>query len=252
MVTSRLRACLALACLLQVSAACAGDEERVLELSIAHEPGTPLSHVAEAYLARLCAEIKMRCLLVNLPPRRSEAQLKEKTLDGEVGRIRAFAQQHPGFVLISPPFFTIRVYAFTAAGAPTIDSWDEMARQARTVSYKRGVFYFETKLEALRPTVHPHDVQDSAACLRMVLTGRDAACLIDDGHLGPDLKSLLQQGSLGRPLAELEMHIVLNARNALLAPKMEAAASRLREHGIEHQLLRDYFTPNCALPPREK
>jgi len=208
MVTSRLSACLALAGLLPVSAACADG--------------------------------------------RSEAQLKEKTPDGEVGRIRAFAQQHPGFVLISPPFFTIRVYAFTASGAPPIDSWDEMARQARSVSYKRRIYYFETKLEALHPAVHAHDVQDSTACLRMVLVDRDGACLIDDGHLGPDLKPLLAQGTLGRPLAELEMHIVLNARNAQLAPKMEAAANRLRERGIDRELLRDYFTPNSALPPREK
>lgn len=205
---------------------------------------------AGQYLAHLCAEQGLRCHLANLPARRSEAQLSNGTLDGELGRVRPFLQRHPEFVMVEPPFITLRTYVFTPAGKPEINSWAELEKLVGSVAYKRGVFIYQQRLEAMRPAAQAHDVQDVAACLQMVLTGRDLACVIDDGNMGDSIKALLPQGHLSGPLEELELHIVMHRSRAALAAALSASALRMRAQGIDRQLRRDYFEAHWALAKR--
>jgi ABC-type amino acid transport substrate-binding protein len=223
------------------------DTSTTLEFSTTHEANTPMHRYASQYLARLCTENGLRCHLANLPARRSEAQLSTGTLDGELGRVRAFAHKHPEFVLVDPAFVTLHTYVFTPAGKPEIGSWAELGKLAGSVAYKRGVFIYQQRLEAMRPSVQAHDVQDVAACLQMVLTGRDLACVIDDGNMGDSLRPLLAQGHLSQPLEELELHIVMHRSRAALAAVLSASASRWHAHGIDRQLRRDYFEAHWAL-----
>jgi ABC-type amino acid transport substrate-binding protein len=252
MVILRPALCLTLACLLPAGAATAAQEVRILEFAVSHEASSPMHHYASEYLSRLCAEAGLHCHITSLPKRRSEALMEAQGLDGEIGRVPSFIQQHPEFVMIEIPFFTSQVYAFTAASTPPIDSWDELKKRGGSVAYRRGIFYYQAKLEGMRPAVRPHDVQDSVACLRMVLAGRDTVCIADDTHLGVELKPLLAQGNFGKPLEQLDIHVVLNKRNADLLAPMTAAAYRLRARGVERELLRDYFNPHYALAPRDK
>ncbi len=226
------------------------DSGRTLEFSSTHELNTPMHRYAQQYLERLCAEQGLRCHLANLPARRSEAQLSAGTLDGELGRVRAFVQRHPEFVMVEPSFVTLRTYMFTAAGKPEIASWAELEKHAGSVAYKRGVFIYQQRLEATRPAGQAHDVQDVAACLQMVLTGRDIACVIDDGNMGESIKPLLAQGHLSGPVEELELHIVMNRSHADLAAAMSASAGRWHAHGIDRQLRREYFEAHWALARR--
>lgn len=248
MVTTVLNVCRVLACLLPAGALANTLPERTLEFSIVHEVGSPLFQYSAAYLPRLCAEAGLQCRLASLPMRRSEAQLTESTLDGEVGRARTFLDKHPDFALVEPSFFTIRTYAFTLPETGPVNSWAALPGRAASASYKRGILYYQSMLERTRPRVQAHDVSDSTACLRMVLTRRDQACIIDDGHLSREMLPLLADGTLGRPLTELDMYIVLNPRTAALAPLLSSAAQRLRARGIEDELLRKAFNPRSALP----
>jgi len=204
-----------------------------------HESESVVFRYASAYLQALCADIRQRCELQSLPGRRAEAMLAAGSIAGEMGRVRDYGRKHPQYVRIDEPFVQIRTYVFTPAAQPVIDSWAQLAQQAHSVSYKRGVHVYQTTLETLRPQVTPHDVQTVQACLQMVLTGRDQACIYDDGSLSPASHALLARGHVGQPLEELGLYLYLGPDQRVLANAINAAAGRL--HGLKTQLRRKYF-----------
>lgn len=206
-----------------------------------HEGDSVVYQYASAYLKKLCAEIRQRCELQSLPGRRAEAMLADGSVIGEMGRVKDYGRKHPRYLRLNEPYVLTRTLAFTADTQPVINSWEELARQARTVSYKRGVHTYQTKLETLRPQVTPHDVQTVQACLQMVLTGRDQACIYGDGGLSAATSAMLEQGRSGKPLEELGLYIYLGADQRQLAQSMNAAASRLHARGLKAELRRKYF-----------
>lgn len=207
-----------------------------------HDPSSFAYAYNNEYLQSLCAEIRQRCQLQSLPGRRGAAMLADGSIVGELGRVREYHDKHPEYRRVEESFITLRSYAFTRAGQPQVSSWNALPARARTVSYQRGVYYYQKKLEALQPGVQAHDVQTVQACLQMVLNGRDQACVFDDGALGPDSRALLPQGSLSRPLDELHLYIYLGKDYAALAPSITEAVRRLNAQGLKARLQKKYFT----------
>jgi ABC-type amino acid transport substrate-binding protein len=212
-----------------------------LVFGTAHDTDSVVYQYASEYLQLLCGEIHQRCQLQNLPGRRSEAMLADGSLAGEMGRVKDYGNKYPGYQRIEDPFVLTRTYIFTPAGKPVIESWDALIRQARTVSYKRGIFTYQTRLEALRPRIQPHDVQSVPACLQMVINGRDQACIYDDGSLSATSRAMLSMGGTGKPLEELGLYIYLSPDRRALAPAINAAARHLHAKGIAAELRRKYF-----------
>lgn len=231
------------ACLLVLSApgATSAQGPDMLMFGTTHEPTSNIYRYATDYLQQLCAEIQQRCTLQSLPGRRGAAMLAAGTLAGEIGRVHEYNSLHPEYRRVEESFVSSRTYIFTRADQPAIDSWEELASQTRTVSYKRGIYIYQTRLEALRPGIQPHDVQNVPACLQMVLTGRDQACVFGDGSLSDDARKLLAQGHTGKPLDELPLYIYLGKDYAVLADTMTAAAKRLAARGLKADLRRKYF-----------
>lgn len=220
--------------------ACAQGPD-TLVFATTHESDSAVYRYAAAYLKQLCAAIHQRCELQSLPGRRAEAMLADGSITGEMGRVRDYGRKHPQYLRIREPFVQTRTYVFTPARQPAIDSWEELARQASTVSYKRGIHTYQSRLEALRGKVTPHDVQTVPACLQMVLAGRDEACVYDDGSLSAASRAMLQQGRTGKPLEELELYIYLGADQGALAQTLNAAVSRLHAQGLKAELRKQYF-----------
>lgn len=206
-----------------------------------HARGSAAYNYAVDYLRELCAEIRQRCQLQSLPGRRGTAMLADGSIVGELGRVRDYKQLHPEYLRVEEPFIILRTYMFTRAGRPPVNSWEEVTREVRTVSYQRGVFYYQKRLEALKPALQPHDVQTVTACLQMVLNRRDQACLFDDGALGPEAHALLPQGRLGKPLNELPLHLYLGKDYAVMAPSITEAVKRLNAQGLRARLHKKYF-----------
>jgi ABC-type amino acid transport substrate-binding protein len=196
---------------------------------------------AAEYLQDLCAEIRQRCQLQSLPGRRGSAMLTDGSIVGELGRVKEYKEVHPEYQRVDEPFIILRTYMFTRANRPEVNSWDEVAHKVRTVSYQRGVYYYQKRLEALKPDLQPHDVQTVTACLQMVLNGRDQACVFDDGALAPEARALLPQGRLGKPLNELPLHLYLGKDHAVMAPAITAAVKRLNAQGLRSRLHKKYF-----------
>lgn len=210
----------------------------ILVFGTSHEADTIVFRYATDYLARLCAESLQRCMLQSLPGRRSEALLASGGIVGEVGRVKAYQHKHPDYVRVEEHFVVSRTYVFTRTDRPAIDHWDDLPH---SVSYKRGLYAYQIRLESMRPRLQPHDVQSVPACLQMVLMGRDQACVFDDGSIGFAAKPLLAQGRIGKSLEDLELYIYLGKDNAELAKTMTAASRRLNAQGLRQQLRRKYF-----------
>lgn len=233
---------IALAVITCASAPAGAQGPDTLIFGTTHESDSVVYRYASAYLARLCTEVRQRCELQSLPGRRAEAMLADGSITGEMGRVRDYGRKHPRYLRLDEPFVHSRTYVFTPAGKPAIDSWEALAQQARTVSYKRGIHTYQTRLETLRPQLAPHDVQTVPACLQMVLAGRDQACVYDEGSLSAAARGMLELGRVGKPLEELGLYIYLGADQRALAQALNAAASRLHAQGLKAELRRQYFT----------
>jgi ABC-type amino acid transport substrate-binding protein len=230
----------ALPAIVLTASACAQGPDTLI-FGTTHESDSVVFQYASDYLQRLCAGIRQRCELRSLPGRRSAAMLADGSIAGEMGRVRDYGLKHPHYLRMDEPFVHSRTYVFTPRGRPAIDSWQALAAGARSVSYKRGIYTYQTKLEALRPGVQPHDVQSVPACLEMVIKGRDQACVYDDGSLSAASRAMLPQGHTGKPLEELGLYIYLGPDQRALAACLNAAALRLQAQGVQTALQRKYF-----------
>ena len=236
----RRTALLTLACALPLHASAQGPD--TLIFGTTHERTSMAYAYGSEYLQQLCAEIHQRCQLQSLPGRRGAAMLADGSIVGELGRVREYSDLHPEYQRVDEAFITLRTYMFTRAGQPAVNSWPEVVGKVRTVSYPRGVYYYQKRLEALQPRVQPHDVQTVEACLQMVLKGRDQACLFDDGALSTESRALLPQGRIGHPLNDLNLYIYLGKDHAVLAPSIADAVRRLNAQGLKTRLYKKYFT----------
>ncbi|OEZ62443.1 ABC transporter substrate-binding protein [Duganella sp. HH105] len=205
-----------------------------------HDENSPLFLYASAYLQQLCAESRQRCTLQTLPGRRSEAMLATGSIVGEVGRVKGYIQKHPDYVRLDEPFIVSRTRIFTRTDKD-ITSWQSLAKKVKTVSYKRGIYLYQQRLEALQPAIQPHDVQSEAACLQMVLAARDDACVFDDGGISAEARPLLAQGHTSVSVEDLPLYIYLGKDNAALATSLSEAARRLAARGVPAQLHRKFY-----------
>ncbi|NYE63735.1 ABC-type amino acid transport substrate-binding protein [Duganella sp. 1224] len=237
----RYRLAIAAAACAAVAASAHAQGPDTLIFGTTHETDSVIFHYASDYLHRLCAEVRQRCELQSLPGRRSEAMLADGSIAGEMGRVKEYGLKHPQYLRLDEPFVLSRTYAFTPPGQPPIDSWAQLAAAERTVSYKRGIYIYQTTLESLRPRVRPHDVQNVPACLDMVIKRRDHVCVYDDGSLSAASRAMLSQGRTGKPLDEMGLYIYLGADQRALAANLNAAARRLQAQGVKTALHRRYF-----------
>lgn len=222
-------------------AGCAHAQPRKeLVFGTSHDENSPLFLYASAYLQQLCTESGHSCILRSLPGLRAEAMLAAGGIAGEMGRVKGYSQRHPEYARVDEPFIVSRTRIFTLANKD-ITSWESLARHVKTVSYKRGIFLYQQRLESLQPAIQPHEVQSESACLQMVLAARDDACVFDDGGISADARSMLAQGHSSVSVEDLPLYIYLGKGNAALAPELSEAARRLTARGVTAQLHRRFY-----------
>ncbi|OFA06245.1 ABC transporter substrate-binding protein [Duganella sp. HH101] len=231
---------LLIAATLAVAGCAHAQAGKELVFGTTHDENSPLFLYASAYLQQLCSESRQRCTLQTLPGRRSEAMLAAGTIVGEVGRVKGYIQKHPDYVRLDEPFIVSRTRIFTRTDKD-ITSWESLAKKVKTVSYKRGIYLYQQRLEALQPAIQPHDVQSEAACLQMVLAARDDACVFDDGGISGEARPLLAQGHSSGSVEDLPLYIYLGKDNAALATSLSEAARRLAARGVPAQLHRKFY-----------
>jgi ABC-type amino acid transport substrate-binding protein len=236
----RLQSTILIAATLAAADCAHAQSGRELVFGTSHDENSPLFLYASAYLQQLCTESGHRCALQRLPGRRAEAMLAAGSIAGEVGRVKGYILKHPDYVRLDEPFVVSRTRIFTRT-RKDITSWESLAKNVRTVSYKRGVFLYQQRLEALQPAIQPHDVQSESACLQMVLAARDDACVFDDGGISADARALLAQGHSSASVEDLPLYIYLGKDSAALAPALSDATRRLAARGVPGQLYRKFY-----------
>lgn len=229
-----------IAAMLAIARCAHAQAGKELVFGTTHDENSPLFLYASAYLQQLCAESRQRCTLQTLPGRRSEAMLATGSIVGEVGRVKGYIQKHPDYVRLDEPFIVSRTRIFTRSDKD-ITSWESLAKKVKTVSYKRGIYLYQQRLEALQPAIQPHDVQSEAACLQMVLAARDDACVFDDGGISSEARPLLAQGHSSASVEDLPLYIYLGKDNKALASSLSEAARRLAARGVPAQLHRKFY-----------
>ncbi|MYM30729.1 transporter substrate-binding domain-containing protein [Duganella sp. CY15W] len=192
----------------------------------------------QRHMQAICKEAQIRCTIIELPLRRSQAMLANRTLDGDIGRVPGFARQS-GNILVDTPVITVSTYAFTRADAPASASWEQLGAHQRSVAYRRGVYVYQKRLESMAATLRPHDVPDSVSCVEVVIRGHDDACLLDSGAITPAIKARVPPLVMQGPLEALDLYIVVNAGNEKLARTLKSAMDRLRARGVPQQLERE-------------
>ncbi|MBY0556887.1 MAG: transporter substrate-binding domain-containing protein [Burkholderiaceae bacterium] len=215
-------------------------ENAELVFGTTHDINSPAYRYAHEYLRQLCLENKLRCVLRSLPGRRSEAMLAIGKIDGEFGRVKAYGIRHPEYARVEEPFNVSLTRIFTRQ-PHDISNWQSLTSFAHTVSYKRGVFLYQQRLESMRPAVQLHDVQSEAACLQVVLARHSDACVFDDGGVSGDAQHLLKQGYSSASIEDLPLYIYLDKRHAALAAPLNETAKRMLARGIPAQLRRSYY-----------
>lgn len=236
----RLQLTLLISATLAVAGCAHAQTGKELVFGTTHDENSPLFLYASTYLQQLCDEGKERCKLLTLPGRRSEAMLAAGTIVGEVGRVKGYIRKHPDYVRLDEPFIVSRTRIFTRTDKD-ITSWESLAKKVKTVSYKRGIYLYQQRLEALQPALQPHDVQSEAACLQMVLAARDDACVFDDGGISSEARPLLAQGHSSVSVEDLPLYIYVGKDNRALATSLSEAARRLAARGVPAQLHRKFY-----------
>ncbi|MFC0169258.1 hypothetical protein ACFFKC_14325 [Pseudoduganella danionis] len=224
--------------LLETSALAHAQTELVFGTT--HDAHSASFHYARDYLQQLCAENKLNCALRSLPGRRSEALLAIGKLDGEIGRVKGYGLKHPDYVRVEEPFNVVQTRIFTRTPF-TISSWQSLTYFARTVSYKRGIFLYQQRLEQLVPSLQLHDVQSEDACLQVVLAQRSEACVFDVGGLTGDARRLLKQGYTSASIEDLPLYLYLHKDRGELALPLAETARRMQARGVPAQLRRTYY-----------
>lgn len=214
--------------------------QRELVFGTTHDANSASFHYARDYLHQLCAESRLRCLLRSYPGRRSEALLAIGKLDGEVGRVKGYGLKHPDYVRLDEPFNVVQTRIFTRTPV-AISNWQSLTDFAHTVSYKRGIFLYQQRLEQLQPALQLHDVQSEDACLQVVLARRSEACVFDVGGLTGEAHLLLKQGLVSASIEDLPLYIYLLKQHGELAQPLSETARRLQARGIPAQLRRSYY-----------
>ena len=154
----------------------------------------------------------------------AEAMLAAGTIVGEVGRVKGYIQKASGLCSSRRTLHHLAHAHLHPGTDKDITSWESLTKKVKTVSYKRGIYLYQQRLEALQPAIQPHDVQSESACLQMVLAARDDACVFDDGGISSRGKAAAgagtQQRVCGRPAAvHLSREETMQGAGAMSCPK---------------------------------
>jgi len=225
LVTIRLRHDRGIALVLGLALSSAADPT-VLRLAM-NENAVEQS-IAAAILKEVYRKAGLEARIEPLPGARANANLLAGQLDGEVARVRSYAERNPTLVRVEPSYYHLRTTAFARDGSGIAVEGKDDLRPYR-VGHVRGIAHAEAIAEGL-PRVEVCNGYEQL--YRMLADGRiDVAVDTDVNGIARlramGLKNIVPVGTLAR----LELfHILAPARSAW-APKIGAAIRAMRRSG---------------------
>ncbi len=178
-----------------------------------------------------------------VPAARLSVLVASGELDGELVRVRAYADSQPNLVRVEASVVEVVFALWSATPDIKLARLEELATRDLSVNYVRGVLGCENALKPLLPPDRLTVVGASEQALEMLQLGRVKL------HCGIDFTVLPLAGS-AEFKGKLKLHKVvdvgtptafypyLHRRNAALAPRLAATLTQMREDGTIERLRR--------------
>lgn len=169
------------------------------------------------------------------PLARRAALVAEGYIDGEAGRVYAYADSHPELVRVDESIIDLSFSVFTANPALRAKRVEDLPAAAM-IEYRRGIMMCEKAFKDIAPRERLSTVVTIDQGVRKLLAGRtDAYCDIDT-FLNEVLNSgEIQDAGKVRKLfqfASLPTYPYLYKKHASLAPRLAAVMMKMKEEGL--------------------
>ena len=178
-----------------------------------------------------------------MPTQRMTAMVDSGDVDGQFGRVLAYADTHPEQVRVDEPMYEVGFALWVINPALTLSRVQDLAATNWTGVYRRGVELCQGSLLPVVPTEHLTSVATEHDGLRMLVTGRvDYFCEID-AALQNALHSPEFKGTAVRPLltigGRIAIYPYLSRKQAEMAPRLAAVLKGMKAEGLLERFQRE-------------
>ena len=206
------------------------EEIRLARNELATEQAIAAQILADIY-ARLGLKIRVQAL----PGARANAVALSGEMDGEVGRVQAYADKNPTLIQVKPAYHYLNSVAFAKSGKGIV-----IANRAALKPYRVGI---------VRGIAHAQNATDGLANVETVRTYEQLFQMLESGRIDVaidtsangaymihklGLKDIQTVGTLAR----LDLFHMLNPSQATLAPRLSAQIKRMKDSGELDKLAR--------------
>jgi polar amino acid transport system substrate-binding protein len=162
-----------------------------------------------------------------MPTQRMTAMVDSGAVDGQFGRVLAYADTHPEQVRVDEPMYEVGLALWVSNPALTLSRLQDLTATSLIGIYRRGVELCQRSLSPLVPADRLTSVATAHDGLRMLSTGRvDYFCEID-AALQSALRLPEFKGVAVRPLLtigdRIALYPYLSSKQAELAPRLAAS-----------------------------
>lgn len=175
-----------------------------------------------------------------MPTERMTAMVDSGAVDGQFGRVRAYADTHPEQVRVDEPMYEVGFALWVSNPQLTLSRLQDLSATSLIGVYRRGVELCQRSLSPLVASERLFSVATEHDALRMVLNGRvDYFCEID-AALQNALGSPEFKGAAVRPLLTIGDRIAiypyLSRKQAEMAPRLAAVLKAMKAEGVLERL----------------
>jgi hypothetical protein len=170
------------------------------------------------------------------PPKRASIEADAGNVDGDAGRISAYADDHPNIIRVGEFIFTVNYFVFAVKPSiPQLNGWDSLKETNYLVSYTRGVTAFENNLPKTVRKENLSDVTEPIQGLKKLISGRVDLFVEEEFGILTLLQTPEFRDSNIRSVGVMESFSVypyLHKKHAALAPKMAEVIKAMKAEGL--------------------
>ncbi len=173
------------------------------------------------------------------PKKRVSIEADAGNIDGEAGRIDAYAALHPNLIRVEESIFYSNFSAFTAKDSiPRLKGWESLKGTDYRVEYQRGTIICEDKLPKIIRKENLSDVTEISQGLKKLISGRTDIFVDEESGVLTLLRTPEFKESRIHLIGIIEPVIYypyLHKKHASLAPKIAEIIKAMKAEGLIEQ-----------------
>ena len=169
------------------------------------------------------------------PPNRCSFLANAGKVDGELGRIYSYAENHPNLVRVEEPITSVYWSAYTTDPAVKIDGWESMRGTDYKVEYRIGMEQAKNKLSKIVKAENLSYVNSVTHGLKKLIAGRTDIYIDIEESVEPSLASKEFKDAKIRKAGILEeetIHAYLHKKNESYAQPLSNILKRMKSNGF--------------------